>query len=67
MKAKVDVLLVDDHYIVRAGIRDLLNMADDMCVEGEAGTGEEALTQIRRRTWSLVLLDFKHSALNNAA
>lgn len=58
MKRALSVLLVDDHYIVRAGIRDLLHDSEDLRVEGEAGSGAEALKQIRARDWDLVMLDF---------
>lgn len=57
-KQALGVLLVDDHYIVRAGIMDLLHDSDDLRVEGEAGSGAEALKQIRARDWNLVMLDF---------
>lgn len=54
----MEILLVDDHYIVRAGIREIIDMTDNMCVQGDAKTGAEALIHIRKRDWSLVLLDF---------
>lgn len=56
--SQLSVLLVDDHYIVRAGIRDLLQQAADVRVEGEAGSGAEAMAHISARDWNLVMLDF---------
>lgn len=56
-KQALSVLLVDDHYIVRAGIKDLLQDSDDLRVEGEASNCAEALKQIRARDWDLVMLD----------
>ncbi len=40
---KIRVILVDDHPVVRSGIRGLLEQADDIRVVGEANNGEEAL------------------------
>ena len=39
--ARIRVLIVDDHAIVRAGLRMLINPQPDMEVVGEAGDGEE--------------------------
>ena len=44
------VLLVDDHPVVRKGTRELLEGEPDLRVVGEAGSGEEALTQARALT-----------------
>ena len=40
------VFLLDDHEIVRRGVRELLEAEDDLIVVGEAGTAEEALARI---------------------
>ena len=42
----VRVFLLDDHEIVRRGVRELLEVEDDIEVVGEAGTAEEALARI---------------------
>jgi len=39
------ILLVDDHPLVRSGLRALLSSMPEMIVVGEATTGEEAITQ----------------------
>ena len=60
MQAKVKpirVILADDHTLVRAGIRALLERGNEIEVVGEAGDGYEALELIRRQTPDLVLLD----------
>lgn len=50
-------LLVDDHPIVRRGVRDLL-IHEQLCSEiEEASSGEAALEAIRRKPWGLLLLD----------
>ena len=43
----ISVFLLDDHEIVRRGVRDLLEAAGDLEVVGEAGSAEEALQQLR--------------------
>ena len=51
------VLLADDHALVRAGIRALLEKMTGIEVVGEAGDGRETLELIRKRLPDLVLLD----------
>ncbi len=53
----VKVLLVDDHQLVRSGIRRILDDAPDVEVIGEAGSGEEALRQARSEQPDVVLMD----------
>ena len=49
----VKVFLLDDHEIVRRGVRDMLEAEGDIQVIGEAGTAASALAGSRRcdRTW----------------
>lgn len=53
----IDICLVDDHTIFRAGIRRLLLDESDICVKAEARSGAEALECIRGGRFNLVLLD----------
>lgn len=53
----VKVLLVDDHQLVRSGIRRILDDTPDVEVIGEAGSGEEALRQARNEQPDVVLMD----------
>jgi two-component system response regulator NreC len=55
--AKIRVLLADDHAVLRAGLRMLINAQPDMEVAGEASSGEEALRLARELTPDLVLMD----------
>lgn len=55
----IRVLLVDDHKIVRTGIRKILEAANDITVVGEADTGEQAIDLVRLHTPDLVMMD-KH-------
>ena len=54
---KIRVLIVDDHAVVRAGIRLLLDSQPDMKVVGEAQDGQESLVQVRKLKPDVVLMD----------
>lgn len=58
-KAKTRILLADDHHIVRAGIRQLLESAKDIQVIAEAGDGEEAQTLIQQHKPDVAVLDIQ--------
>ncbi len=58
-KAKIKVLLADDHHVVRAGIRQLLESAADIQVIAEAGDGEEAQSLIRKHKPDVAVLDIQ--------
>ncbi|GER79230.1 MAG: DNA-binding response regulator [Anaerolineae bacterium] len=58
-KAKIRVLLADDHHIVRAGIRQLLESAQDIHVIAEAGDGEEAQSLIEKHKPDVAVLDIQ--------
>lgn len=53
----IRVLIVDDHAIVRQGLRRILDEAQGMAVGGEAVNGLEALKMIRAEKFDVVLLD----------
>lgn len=55
----IRVVLVDDHTLVRRGIRGLLELTDDIRVVAEAGDGAEALQTIVDTAPDLVLLDVR--------
>jgi two-component system response regulator NreC len=54
---KIRVLIVDDHTLVRAGIRSLLTLVENIEVIGEASDGKEALSKIERLKPDVVLMD----------
>ena len=62
--SKIRVLLVDDHTLVRAGIRSLLEKMVEVEVVAEAGDGLTALELIRTQGPGLVLMDIAMSELN---
>ncbi len=53
----VRVLVVDDHAVVRAGLKALLGAAERLEVVGEASSGEEALEQVRTLGPDIVIMD----------
>jgi len=62
--SKIRVLIVDDHSLVRAGIRLLLEGHTDIEVVGEAGTGWEAIEQATDLQPDVVLMDIAMSDLS---
>jgi NarL family two-component system response regulator LiaR len=54
---RIRVLIVDDHAVVREGLRTFLSLQDDMDVVGEAGDGETAVRQAERLRPDVVLMD----------
>jgi two-component system, NarL family, response regulator DevR len=55
----IRVFLLDDHELVRRGLRDLFWAHEDIEVVGEAGTAEEALAQIPRTRPDVAVLDVR--------
>lgn len=60
----IRVLLVEDHTLVRAGIRSLLNSVRGIDVVGEAGNGREGLKLVRKLEPDVVLMDISMPELN---
>ncbi|MGB3129924.1 MAG: response regulator transcription factor, partial [Dehalococcoidia bacterium] len=60
---KIRVLVVDDHTLVRDGIRALLALAADIEVVGEAASGKEALQKVRQLEPNVVLMDLAMPAM----
>jgi len=53
----IRLLLVDDHAVVRTGLRMLLENEEDIEIVGEAGTGQSALQMVERLQPDMVLMD----------
>jgi DNA-binding NarL/FixJ family response regulator len=58
----ISVLLVDDHLVVRSGLRALLATQPDIDVVAEAASGEEALQKLGQRPVSVVVMDLAMGA-----
>jgi DNA-binding NarL/FixJ family response regulator len=64
MRSIVRIVLVDDHRLVRAGIRALLHQVEGMEVVGEADDGREGVEVVDRMRPDVVLMDISMKGLN---
>jgi len=64
MSESITVLIVDDHTVVRQGIRTLLDMHPDLQVVGEAESGEAALRLVEDLVPDVVLMDLLLPGMN---
>ena len=55
----IRILVVDDHQVVREGLRRMLELEADMEVVGEAGDAKETLTQVESLSPEIILMDIK--------
>lgn len=55
----IRLLIVDDHPIVRFGLKALLDMQDDFEVVGAAGSGQEALSFLKKEPVDVILVDLR--------
>ena len=60
----IRVLVVDDHAILRDGIRSLLESQDDIIVVGEADNGVDAIEHVRKALPDIVLMDISMPGMN---
>ena len=58
-KAKIKILLVDDHPVVRQGLQVLLGQRGDLKIVGQAADGTEAIRKVRELKPDLVLMDIE--------
>jgi DNA-binding NarL/FixJ family response regulator len=63
---KLRIFLADDHAVVRAGLKTLVDAQADMVVVGEAGDGQMALEQARDCAADVVIMDISMPQLNGA-
>lgn len=63
-KRPINVVLVDDHRLVREALRDTLGRESDMCVVGETGLGLDAIDWVRDKRPDVVVLDIGLPDLN---
>jgi DNA-binding NarL/FixJ family response regulator len=54
---KIQVLLADDHAIIRDGLKQILADTEDLVVAGEAANGIEVMHLVRERNWGILVLD----------
>ncbi|MHB0776276.1 two-component system response regulator NarL [Halomonas sp. WWR20] len=61
---RLGVLIVDDHPLFRSGVRQLLDMSDELFCLGEADSGAQALAQVEEIAPDLILLDLNMRDMN---
>jgi DNA-binding NarL/FixJ family response regulator len=61
---RIRVLIVDDHQVVRQGLRTFLELHDDIQVVGEAGDGRTAVEMVREQGADVVLHVLSHSPVS---
>jgi len=60
----IRVLVTEDHTIVREGIKQLIGLAKDLVVAGEASNGEQLMEKLRQTPCEVVLLDISMPGVN---
>jgi len=58
------LILVDDHPLLRKGVRQLVELEDDMAVVGEASNGRDAIELVQGQDVDLVLLDLSMKGMD---
>lgn len=60
----INILIVDDHPVVRAGLEGIISLQSDMTVVGQASDGAAALQQVRQHAPHVVLMDLRMPGLD---
>ena len=56
MARRIEIIIVDDHAVVREGLKRILSTFDDIAICGKAANAPDALVELRRRSFDLLLL-----------
>jgi len=62
--SRINIVLVDDHPVVRKGLRALLEAEPDLSVVGEAASGQEAVDLVERLKPALLIVDLRMPGLD---
>lgn len=60
---KINVLIVDDHKLIRDGIQSMLDHTIDMEVIGSASSGEDSINQVQQRRPDVILMDIQMNGM----
>lgn len=63
----IRVLIIDDHQLVREGLKRVLELEEDIRVVGEAANGENGITQAERLSPDIILMDIKMPGMDGIA
>ncbi|MGV8145604.1 MAG: response regulator [Alkaliphilus sp.] len=61
---KIKILIADDHSLVREGLKQILELENDIQIVGEAGDGEEAIELLKHVKPDIVILDINMPKMN---
>jgi len=64
---KIRLVLVDDHVVVREGLRMILNLDDGLEVIGQASNGQEGVEEVKRLRPDVVLMDLKMPVMDGVS
>lgn len=64
MLNKTKILIIDDHPLIRRGIKQLVSLEEEFCVVGEAGSGNEGITLALQNDPDLIILDLNMKGLS---
>jgi len=67
MARSIRVMIVDDHEVVRLGLRALLELEDDLEVVGEVSSGEAAADEAERTRPNVIVMDIRMGAMDGIA
>lgn len=60
----IKIIIADDHIIIRAGIKQLLEGAHDMVVAGEASDGQKLIQEIQKNHYDVIVIDISMPGRN---
>jgi len=60
----IKIIIADDHIIIRAGIKQLLEGAHDMMVAGEASDGQKLIQEIQKNHYDVIVIDISMPGRN---
>lgn len=61
---KIKIMIVDDHVVVREGLKQLLSLGEDMEVVAEAGSGLECLELLKESCPDIIFMDVRMPGIN---
>lgn len=64
MSKPINVMIVDDHSMVREGIKQILELDGDIKVNAEASNGKECISKLKERNVDVLLLDINMPEMN---
>ena len=64
MNKPINIMIADDHLMVREGLKQLLELDGDIVVNAEADDGEQCINQLRSKNTDVLLLDINMPRMN---